>query len=71
METFGRSVGGPLSGYLFNAWGPRWISLTCACAALYVSLALSVRGGAAKVASGDAGEAKGGGRGKTDDLKKH
>ncbi|CAM9899609.1 unnamed protein product [Scytosiphon promiscuus] len=43
LETFGRSIAGPMSGYLFDAVGPRGIPLTCSCAAAYVAIALSFR----------------------------
>lgn len=44
LETFGRSVAGPLSGYLFDVVGARGVPLTCSCAATYVAVVLSVRG---------------------------
>ncbi|CAM9597964.1 unnamed protein product [Ectocarpus sp. 6 AP-2014] len=60
LETFGRSVAGPMSGYLFEAVGARGIPLTCSCAAAYVSFALSIRGFAESARGGDdAGGEKG------------
>ncbi|CAN0318519.1 unnamed protein product [Ectocarpus sp. 12 AP-2014] len=60
IETFGRSVAGPMSGYLFEAVGARGIPLTCSCAAAYVSFALSIRGFAESARGGDdAGGEKG------------
>lgn len=59
LETFGRSIAGPLSGYLFDAWGARGIPISCACAAAYVSLALSVRGVGPTATCGEGGGGEG------------
>ncbi|CAM9718440.1 unnamed protein product [Ectocarpus sp. 13 AM-2016] len=62
LETFGRSVAGPMSGYLFETVGARGIPLTCSCAAAYVTFALSIRGFAESARGGDdAGGEKGSG----------
>lgn len=60
METFGRSLAGPMSGYLFDAVGPRGLPLSCSCAAAYVAVVLTVRGFADAVRGG---EVAGGSRG--------
>lgn len=49
METFGRILAGPLSGYLFHSWGARRVPLGCAGAAFYVAFALTVRGATASI----------------------
>lgn len=70
METFGRAVAGPLSGYLFNAWGARGIPLSCAGAAAYVAVALCVRGLAETSAVCDVGQGNVNGRSNADELKR-
>lgn len=66
LDTFARSVAGPLSGYLFNAWGARGVPLSCSCIALYVAFMLTLRGVAPESGSGDPGEGMGEGLGKAD-----
>lgn len=60
LETFGRTLAGPMSGYLFDAVGARGVPLSCSCAAAYVAVVLTVRGFAdvvrgGEVAGGEAG----------------
>lgn len=68
LDTFARSVAGPLSGYLFHAWGARGVPLSCSCVALYVALMLTLRGVAPVPRSDDSGEGRGEGLGKADAI---
>eukprot|EP00752_Nemacystus_decipiens_P009244 g8257.t1 len=63
LETFGRSLAGPTSGYLFDAVGARGVPLSCSCAAAYVAMVLTIRGFAAIVRGEEAAGGDGRGEG--------
>eukprot|EP00903_Cladosiphon_okamuranus_P016218 g14965.t1 len=63
LETFGRSLAGPMSGYLFDAVGARGVPLSCSCAAAYVAVVLTVRGFADVMRGGEVAGGESGGDG--------